>query len=242
MPHRAPLLLAVLLATSTCFGQNPYVDDIYGDGVHAYFRGEVFEAQAQFDRAIQYGSRDPRAFYFRALLHLQNGDCYQAEQDIRTAVTYELQGRGTYDVGQSLERIQGPQRLELERMRLLARLEISANRQSLPYESGTTTPRKLRRGGTPMIPESPFSLDNEPPADASDLDLDQPRTHAEPAAPEAEMPEITESPENKPDPFADDQVQPQGQPADDGQPTAEPPADDPFGSDDPFATGEEDPF
>lgn len=240
MLQRTFLVVSILAITGTCSGQNPYVNEVYGDGVHAYFRGEIYQAQEQFDRAIQYGSQDPRVYYFRAIVHLQNGDCFQAEQDIRTAVTYELQGRGTYDVGRALARIQGPERLELERMRLLAKLDYSAGQQAVPppYRAPNLVPSEA-----PMIPESPFELQDQRPADASDLDLDQVRPQSEQGAPPARA-EITESPEVKPDPFADE-VQPETPPAEETTPPAAEvaPDENPFdmnADDDPFATGNDD--
>jgi hypothetical protein len=250
MLHRACLLLAVLAMSSACSGQNPYLNEVYGDGVHAYFRGDTYWAQEQFDRAIQYGSRDPRVFYFRALLHLQNGDCFQAEQDIRTAVSYELQGSGTYDVGRALQRIQGPERLQLERMRLLAKLDISATQQaeSAAQPLGQYPQQGLIPSQAPAVPESPFEIGEQTPADAADLDLDQPREQP-PQPSEAEtreaQPEIMEAPEDKPDPFADEAVQPTTEPAEPAAAPDQPAVEEvPPDTDDPFATDtdEDSPF
>ena len=51
----------------------------------------------------------------------------------QTGAQYELEGRGTYDIGAALYRIQGHQRIEFERMRRDAKLEVVSS-------GGTSSP------------------------------------------------------------------------------------------------------
>ena len=94
-----------------------YLAEIYGDGVHAFYSCRQFEARKFFDQAISHGYKDPRCYYYRAILNMQEGREYEAEQDIKTGARYELEGRGTYDIGRALYRFQGYARVKFERMR-----------------------------------------------------------------------------------------------------------------------------
>jgi hypothetical protein len=239
---RTTLVVSLLLTTvSIASAQNRYVLEFYGDGVHAFHRGEMFRAQEQFDKAINHGSRDPRVYYYRALVHMQNGDEYSAEQDIRTGTTFELQGLGTYDIGRALERVQGPQRLELEEVRLNTKLALGG-RSVLDAPQPLLDPKRiderpmaddLPMGDRPQRRDDPFRDDNEDAADPTDLDLDatMPDAGAVDAAPGAAVPDAPPVDAADEDPF--------------GAPDSD---DDPFGdgtsandaaangaSDDPFA-------
>ncbi len=238
--HVSVCLFAVALVCP-CSGQNVYLDEIYGDGVHSYFRGEVYESQAQFDRAIRHGSRDPRVYYFRAVTRLDSCDQFQAEEDIRTAVTYELQGRGTYDVGRALERIQGPQRLELERIRQLAKLELRGlATPMLPFGQPPRVPSDLPLENASPIPDSPFGIEDDS-VDSSDLDLDRLRDDSSEMENESDLPSMDEATD---DPFMDDAAPTDAtpnealppEPSTDATPSDDIPSDDPFGAagDDPF--------
>lgn len=235
-------LLASWLLVEISSAQSQYLTEIYGNGVHAFFRCEKFEALEQFDLAINNGLQDPRVYYFRALINLELGDCFRAEEDIRTAVMFELRGLGTFDIGRALERVQGPERLELERLRLLARLELSRqfDTDEPPMAPDGMLPGRDR---SMTIPDSPFTLDEQLRPDATDLDLDADREPPADRVPRVPPPVEDEFPAevDKPDPFVDDDD------PFDQQPDAAPDMDDsgfefdndldadPFGDDDPFA-------
>ncbi len=58
----------IVFTTGPVAAQDAYLASIYGDGVHQYFRNDIGTARARFDAVIGQGSRDPRAYYFRAIL------------------------------------------------------------------------------------------------------------------------------------------------------------------------------
>lgn len=94
----------------------------YGDGVHAYFAGDYQRAYEDLTQAIEAGTNDPRAFYFRGLAALRQGRSDEAEADFTSGADRESQGLGDWPVSRSLERIQGAERLQLERHRMRARV------------------------------------------------------------------------------------------------------------------------
>ena len=96
----------------------------YGDGVHAYFAGDFQRAYEDLSQAIEEGTTDPRAYYFRGLAALRQGHSDEAEADFTEGATRESAGLGAWPVGRSLERIQGPDRLRLERHRMRARVTL----------------------------------------------------------------------------------------------------------------------
>lgn len=96
----------------------------YGDGVHAYFAGDFQRAYEDLSQAIEAGTTDPRAYYFRGLAALRQGRSDEAEADFTEGATRESAGLGAWPVGRSLERIQGSDRLRLERHRMRARVTL----------------------------------------------------------------------------------------------------------------------
>jgi len=94
----------------------------YGDGVHAFFAGDFDRAYEDLSQAIEAGTTDPRAYYFRGLAALRQGRRDEAEADFTEGATRESSGLGAWPVARSLERIQGPDRLRLERHRTRARV------------------------------------------------------------------------------------------------------------------------
>jgi hypothetical protein len=93
----------------------------FGRGVKAYFSGDLAAAESAFAEAIGVDPKDPRPFYFRALCRLREGRRVEARDDFLIAATLEARSRGSYSVGQSLERVQGSDRLVLEQFRWHAR-------------------------------------------------------------------------------------------------------------------------
>ena len=68
------------------------------------------------------GTDDPRGYYFRGLAALRLGRTSEAEADFTTGADRELATGSMRRVSQSLERVQGHDRLTLERFRSRARL------------------------------------------------------------------------------------------------------------------------
>jgi hypothetical protein len=122
------MALAVALAGGTVVaaefaGEEPLaVRDAVGAGIHAYHAGDFHRAYDDLTNAIEAGAEDPRAYYFRGLAALRLGRTSEAEADFTTGADRELATGGIRRVSLSLERVQGPDRLTLERFRSRARL------------------------------------------------------------------------------------------------------------------------
>jgi hypothetical protein len=196
----------------------------YGAGVHAYFSGDSQRAYDDLTQAIEAGTRDPRAWYFRGLAALKLGRLDEAEADFSTAATRETEAAGDWAVSRSLERVQGNDRLALERHRVRARVAGYEQRrqaverrysqiESLQTEmlrerrpEGTTPDPSEKFGGEdiPAAPITPPSTPAEPvePAEPTDGVREEPAEEtpaeempAEPAPDAAEPPMAEESPE-----------------------------------------------
>ena len=106
----------------------------YGDGVHAFFAGDFDRAYEDLSQAIEAGTTDPRAYYFRGLAALRQGRGDEAEADFTEGATRESSGLGAWPVARSLERIQGPDRLRLERHRTRARVALLQRQRAAELE------------------------------------------------------------------------------------------------------------
>jgi len=104
-------------------GEEPVaVRNAIGDGMHAYHAGDYDRAYDDLTNAIEAGTDDPRAYYFRGLAALRLGRTSEAEADFTTGADRELVTGSMRRASQSLERVQGTDRLSLERYRARARL------------------------------------------------------------------------------------------------------------------------
>jgi len=95
---------------------------LYADAIHAYFSGDYQRAYDSLSQVVEAGSRDPRVWYFRGLAALNMGRIDEAEADFEMAAAREAAAWGEWPVARSLERVQGQQRLALERHRVQARV------------------------------------------------------------------------------------------------------------------------
>jgi hypothetical protein len=171
------LALALLLVSvSGTVGRSAVVDEFYGSGVHQYFAGNYSQALSDLTAAIRAGTRDPRAYYFRALAQMRVGG--NVEADLRKGAALEIADvNQAYPVGKSLERVQGSVRIALERHRAVARAtayQRQHDRDALRYDQlRRAEPEVVRSSGTrPILPP--------------------------PDAPKPAVPEVTDD-----DPFAD---------------------------------------
>lgn len=129
-PRWAVLMAAVVglaFTDSSASAMPPVFEDsalarAYGSGVHAYFSGDFQKTYDDLTQAIEAGIEDPRAFYFRGLAARKLGRLDEAEADFATASDKEAEGTGGWPVSRSLERVQGSDRLALERYRMRARV------------------------------------------------------------------------------------------------------------------------
>lgn len=180
-----------LVGTSTANGQEYVLEELYGRGVHRFFAHDYASAMENLTLAIDNGSNDPRAYYFRGLAAGSLGQLPQAESDLQMGAM--LEAKGTYGdlIGRSLARVQGPVRMHIEKLRQLARLELLAQKRAkddirfeqgvLPSDPGTTpptnsvTPPPSTQPAVPPTPteenpfaDDPLSGDGEPMVDTSD--------------------------------------------------------------------------
>jgi hypothetical protein len=220
------LLSSGILCSSLC-GQNDMLTQIYGEGVHAFFRGDYGCAGSTMDQAIAHGSQDPRVHYFRGLSHLRLGRYFEAEEDFRTAATLEVEGTGTYDIGRALERIQGSERLCLERIRRDTLLVLSQQRRVPSVTPGAPAfipdfgrdlpqaPDPFRDEDEPAmeilpeeeqtpVPPPPAPQDATPPAEGEEEDPFAAPEEAAPPEPEPPPPAETEEPAEAEDIFGTD--------------------------------------
>ncbi len=229
------------------------LDQLYGNGVHAYFGGDYSKAYDSLSAAINGGSRDPRAYYFRAFAESRLGREQDAATDFQTGATFEATGGGQSGVSQALERIQGPTRQTLEQYRANARAVALQTAPTQP-SGARFIPRREAVEPTPIPPadqvrplppveqraptagppgKAPIPPQNTPaekaaePADPFSSEPAKPAEApaAKPAAPAAEKPAGTP---DASDPFNSD-TKPATPPA--AKPAEKPADADPFGSD-----------
>ena len=198
----------------------------YGRGVHAYFNGQVHEADRLFSQVINGGSSDPRVFYFRAMARIRAGRTYEAEDDMRIGAAYEARNPGYGStISRALQRVQGPNRRKLEEFRRQARLNQVSERRMM----NRSRYEQLKR-------REPKVLRNEvsvPLEELTNPDMSFPGAAGTTVPPDGSSPQPTSS--TPPDPV--DSSDPFG--------GSEEPVDDVFGSPDEAGqvpTEEEDPF
>ncbi|HWA97370.1 MAG TPA: hypothetical protein VG713_02715 [Pirellulales bacterium] len=167
--------------------QEAALEDMFGKGVHAYYSGNTLQAFQFLNSAIDAGTHDSRAYYFRGLTYLRFGDEASARADFAKGADLEVTSPDRfYDVGKSLERTQGYARQLLESYRAGARIAATQAREKRRlqrYEAirkaapatampGTQPPAAAPAGatppagtpaapGTPTAPADPFATPPE---------------------------------------------------------------------------------
>ena len=238
--------ISILGSAGAAWGQDMVLSQMYGSGVHAYFSGQYQQAMTDLGSAIDAGSKDPRAYYFRGLAAMRMGQESSAQQDFKSGADLEAKTlERFYPVSRSLERVQGRDRIAVERFRAQARAVVYQEKQTQEqarYERLRRAEESVLRS-TPVAAPIPAVAPTAPgvpaqpkvPAAADDPFADSPPAEAapKPAAPPAaeEDPFGADEPAPAPpaaedDPFADD-----APPAEEKKPAENPPAE----GDDPFA-------
>ncbi len=166
--------------------ENLSVARTFGAGVHAYFSGAYDRSYDDMTAVIEAGSEDPRARYFRGLAALRMGRLDEAEADFSSGADLEARAIGNWRISSSLERVQGAERLQLERHRVRARVallqqDLTAARKrysdieaAQPGVLRSRRPAAERRGDA----ANPFAEDAAPPPPAP-----EPEPIPEPAPP-----------------------------------------------------------
>jgi len=120
--------ICILPTVLSASAQNAILAQMYGKGVHAYYSGNQTEARKFLSMAIDNGSKDPRAYYFRGMAAYASDSISEAESDWRQGAQLEAQGRTNPFVSRALTRFQGTGRLKLEQIRQQARLQAMVTR------------------------------------------------------------------------------------------------------------------
>jgi hypothetical protein len=133
--------MLLVLSTPNVYGQTSVLDELYGEAVHRYFARDYSAADELLTRAIENGSRDPRVFYYRGLARAAYGG--DPLVDFEEGARLEVSGRIGVNVGQSLARIQGHHRVQIEKARQDARLLALQQRERARQAVPTPPPAVL---------------------------------------------------------------------------------------------------
>ena len=203
-------IFAILIVSAVCQtsqAEDPAVAAAYGTGVHRYNEGQFQQSFDTLSRVVAIGTDDPRVYYFRGLAALRLGRRDEAIADFSEGADLETAGWSIRTVSRSLERVQGPDRLLLERSRSRARLAIAqaqrpAGRMSRSAGADLSGPRFSGIGGSTRAPRP---APTEPPREPEVNPANEPMQGApaqQPPAPSTPSP--ASKPTAKPDPFGDD--------------------------------------
>lgn len=192
-------------------GEEPgVVRDAIGGGIHAYHAGDFSRAYDDLTAAIEAGTSDPRTYYFRGLAALRLGRTSEADADFASGAEREATSGSIRRVSLSLERIQGHDRLALERFRARARLgalqreQQAYGRRYSAIEDATGNVRRRRRPEdirpetvVPGVEEVPAPVDPDDPTEAAE-------SAAKPRNPKKPKPAVDPAEKTEDDPFGDD--------------------------------------
>lgn len=187
-PKLALAALLTLSSSGLAMAQDPLME-LYGKGVHTYFRGDHSTGANMLSEAISAGLQDPRAYYFRGLCNMSTLGVESALADFEEGARLEMAGRSSVDIGRALERIQGHARAEIEKARTKAKL---AARSTILEQQKARLEKMLQKGsgaGTLTPADTPFGATTKPlaPNDPLKLDPQKPTIPAEEKPAEAEM-------------------------------------------------------
>jgi hypothetical protein len=207
------------------------VANAYGVGVHAYFNCDYQGSYDAMTAAIEAGTNDPRAFYFRGLAAAKLGRDSEVEADFAEGANREATTAGSLAISRSLERVQGADRLRLEKFRARARVaavqrDHAATRSR--YSGIDVAPADLLRTKRPVqisppaepvpppAPKGKAKPDDvrrpqrpvgepqpEPMAEPVDETLDEPAVGADPFAAPEDM-ELSPEADDTANPFGDE--------------------------------------
>ncbi|MEQ1827190.1 MAG: hypothetical protein ABL921_14640 [Pirellula sp.] len=145
MPSAILLLSLVTLSLPSILRAQDPLDEMYGQAVHSFYRGDVFRAEELLNEVIGAGSMDPRPYFFRGLCQARSG-VEAGMADFDRGAELEMEGKKVVNVGKALERIQGPVRVQIEKARSKARL---ASRARLLEMQRTRYEEMQRAGNVP---------------------------------------------------------------------------------------------
>ena len=133
---------------------------LYGQGVHAYYNGDYESAVRYLTATISKNTDDPRSYYFRGLAHAKLGNDEASLKDLKKGAAVEaLDNRGVYQISAALQRIQGQPRLQIEKLRKQARLDLAATekaRLQARYEQQQNDEATVLRNPAQTAPSIPL--------------------------------------------------------------------------------------
>jgi hypothetical protein len=131
--HRLAALAAIgwALVSSPGWAQSSNsLADLYGEGVHLYNAGRHADAIKLFNRVIDAGTADPRVYYYRGFSNFEVGNDDAGVADFEAGANLEAGDQATVLlVNQSLMRVQGSLRVQLERVRAEAKVTAVDRRE-----------------------------------------------------------------------------------------------------------------
>jgi hypothetical protein len=177
-------------------------DTLYASGVNAYFHGRPAEAEVSFTSLMGIDPNDPRAFYFRAFSLMHQGREDEARSDMEIGAEMEARSPHRFDIGKTLERVQGPTRLLLEQYRNRARTNAAMNQPVGPVRAPDAAVLRERR----IVPLEEFSRAGEPRSVAAPMTA--PETTTPPVvSPPKPADNFNAAPAGAGNPFGDDSAE-----------------------------------
>ncbi|RMF38887.1 MAG: hypothetical protein D6753_15080 [Planctomycetota bacterium] len=178
---RSIAFLALALSGLPAVAQDATLATLYGEGVHRYFAGDCAGSHEVLSRAVEAGSMDPRVYYFRGLAQ----ECLGGDgtSDFATAAKLEAEGKFVVDVGQALQRIQGPVRVKIEKLRREAM--FAARQARLAAE-------QARRAAAAEAAKKAAKVPPPPPAETDPTDPVVAGLRADQTVPEPTQPAVAE--------------------------------------------------
>lgn len=207
------LLVALLITPGAPAAPSREADEFYSRGVRAYFAGNNQDAELYLSLAAELRPDDPRIYYFRALALVRQGRTEEARGDIMVGGALEAAHPQRYPVGSALQRVQGGERLTLERVRTEARrspMEIAppvrqASHELVAFNDRPYLRRPVEISLAEFLPEGNVEIEPsypvEPPSRQPEI---QPAIRRAAAAPPAAREENAGA--ELEDPFGDDPV------------------------------------
>jgi hypothetical protein len=115
----AAAVLSCRLCSAGVFDKETQAEDLYGQGVHAFFGGEYDAATDLFRQSKELVSQDPRVYFFLALSYrrLQKDDLAEPLFEKAAQLELNVQRYRDYNVSDALRRIQGNERIFVEKFR-----------------------------------------------------------------------------------------------------------------------------
>lgn len=166
------------MAAAAPTGAVPSLARVYGVGVHAYYSGDLQRSYDDLTQAIESGSNDPRVWYFRGLAARKLGRFDEAEADFSTAAARESEAVAEWDVARSLERVQGSDRMAIERHRMRAGVAKQQNQlraAARRYVESDRRQPEVQRQIRPTAPaDDPLNLFTEGADEPAEDDVPEP--------------------------------------------------------------------